>query len=40
MLQPYNLSLEAVETSQNEVWVDIYAAQQNDTIISGHITGV
>lgn len=40
MLQPYNLNLETTDTSQNEIWVDIYAAKQNDTIISGYITGV
>lgn len=41
MLQVYNLNLEAMEdTQENQTWVDIYAAYQNDTILKGLITGV
>lgn len=40
MLKPYNLNLETTEQVNNEIWVDIYAAQQNDTILNGFITGI
>jgi small subunit ribosomal protein S1 len=39
MLQPYDVSV-AVEKDRDDIWVDIYAAYQNDTILDGHITGI
>jgi len=40
MLKPYNLNLETTEQTNSEIWVDIYAAHQNNTIINGFISGI